>query len=69
MMEMNVSDSVVENAAIQYQDYSGEWNTCEVLGRSSMLEVLNTMKSVQRRFNGKRVRCIEHDTGRLVDIL
>lgn len=64
-----MSDNIVENAAIQYQDYSGEWNTCELLDRSSMFEVLNTMKSVQSRFNGKRVRCIEHDTGRLVDIL
>lgn len=64
-----MSDNIVENAAIQYQDYSGEWNTIELLGRSSMLQVLNTMKDVQRRFNGKRVRCVEHDTGRLVDIL
>ena len=64
-----MSDNIVENAAIQYQDYSGEWNTCELLGRSSMFEVLNAMKSVHSRFNGKRVRCIEHDTGRLVDIL
>lgn len=64
-----MSDNIVENAAIQYQDYSGEWNTIELLGRSSIFEVLNTMKSVQSRLHGKRVRCIEHDTGRFVDIL
>lgn len=64
-----MSDDIIENATIQYQDYSGSWESCEWLGRATMFEVLNTMKSVQRRLNGKRVRCIDQDTGRLVDIL
>ncbi len=64
-----MSDDIIENAVIQYQDYSGNWESVEHLGRSTSGEVTRSMQSVQNRLNGKRVRCIDRDSGRLVDIL
>ncbi len=62
-------DNIVENAVIQYQDYSGNWEACEYLGRSTSGEITRTMKATQNRLNGKRIRCIDNDSGRIVDIL
>jgi len=55
---------------IQFQDYSGEWQGIEwTTMYPSDQEIRQTMQSVQTRLPNSRIRCIDRDTGRLVDIL
>ena len=55
------------NAAIEYQDVSGNWITSVTVPNEPPV-VLNGMKSVAVLYPGKRVRTVDED-GRLIDIL
>jgi len=55
---------------IQFQDYSGEWQGIEWTSMyPNDQDILLSMKNVQKRLPGKRIRCIDRDSRRLVDIL
>lgn len=52
---------------IQVQDDVGVWRTIEVTQNNSQ-RIINAMRSVSRRFPGKRIRAVDSEE-RIVDIL
>jgi hypothetical protein len=57
-----------EQVAIQVQDVTGVWRTYHITMNESQ-RVLSEMKSLQRTYPNFRVRAVELNSGRVVDIL
>lgn len=58
----------MDRVAIQAQDTTGNWRTYSITLNQSQ-QILQEMKSLQSRYPKYRIRAVDHETGRVVDIL
>lgn len=58
----------LHSAVLQFQDVSGTWMTVSTGVEGNDQYISFRLDELQRRYSGKRVRAVDRNTGRLIDL-